>query len=446
MAYKEPDEFIQVLEDLPVPQEKKGAFFLEIGIVLYNFSYFRLALNSWDHSLKYFLKNKDKSGESTCYGNLGNAYYSLGDFRKAIRYHEKSLEISREIGDKSGESACYGNLGNAYHSLGDVYARKGEPLSSCEVQNMLSSQKRNAVLIEYFTTEEETFIFILSSVDKELHVKTIPLSEERLFQYTENYWREVVDYPDFRDIGQTWIGLSDYLIHPVSELHVLTFNGEPLIKRHPVCYAPSASLLKFCQNKGSHSLKSCASFGAAFEEEAKDVAGLFGSKAYSGPSVSKDTVFKNCTDKDVIHFSCHGYFNGADPLSSGIVLDERIFKAREILPDQVLTAREIFSMRLNTELVTLSACQTGLNERSPGDELIGLTRAFLYAGAPSVLVSLWSVNARSTHELMLEFYRQLKKGADKATALQEAQIEIMEKKEYRHPYYWAPFVLIGDWR
>ncbi len=87
-----------------------------------------------------------------------------------------------------------------------------------------------------------------------------------------------------------------------------------------------------------------------------------------------------------------------------------------------------------------------LNERSPGDELIGLTRAFLYAGAPSVVVSLWSVNARSTHELMLEFYRHLKKGADKATALQKAQKVIMEKKEYTHPYYWAPFVLVGGWQ
>lgn len=90
--------------------------------------------------------------------------------------------------------------------------------------------------------------------------------------------------------------------------------------------------------------------------------------------------------------------------------------------------------------------ETGINERSPGDELIGLTRAFLYAGAPSVVVSLWSVDAQSTHDLMLEFYRHLKNGVDKATALQKAQIKIMEKKEYSHPYYWAPFALVGDWK
>ena len=92
------------------------------------------------------------------------------------------------------------------------------------------------------------------------------------------------------------------------------------------------------------------------------------------------------------------------------------------------------------------ACETGLNKRRPGDELIGLTRSLIYAGAPSVVVSLWSVNALSTKELMFEFYRLLKSGIDKATALQEAQKKIMEREEWSHPYYWAPFILVGDWQ
>lgn len=94
--YKEPDRFIQVLEDAPVPHEEKGGFFLKVGLILYGFSYFSLALNSWNHVLKYFLENKDGSGESKCYTNLGNAYRNLGDFRKSIEYHEKSLEIIKE--------------------------------------------------------------------------------------------------------------------------------------------------------------------------------------------------------------------------------------------------------------------------------------------------------------------------------------------------------------
>lgn len=100
---------------------------------------------------------------------------------------------------------------------------------------------------------------------------------------------------------------------------------------------------------------------------------------------------------------------------------------------------------MNAELVTLSACETGISQTKRGDELIGLTRALIYAGAPSVIVSLWSVYDPSTRELMVELYRQLKSGKDKATALQQAQIKIMSKEEYSHPYYWAPFILVGDW-
>ena len=124
------------------------------------------------------------------------------------------------------------------------------------------------------------------------------------------------------------------------------------------------------------------------------VANFFNTKPFL--NAAKNTVVENI-NKDILHFSCHGYFNNTDPLSSGIELQ-----------DSILTAREIFDLRLNSELVTLSACQTGLNESKPGDELIGLTRSLIYAGAASVIVSLWSVDARSTQELMLEFYKLLK--------------------------------------
>jgi CHAT domain-containing protein len=329
-----------------------------------------------------------------------------------------------------------------------VFIRRGKPLSLSKIQEILS-QKRNAIIVEYFVTTDRTFIFVVTI--KELHIKTIQISAEKLSRYIAAYWREVVNYHRFGDIGNTWLELSSYLIEPVSQylsksdmiyfvpygllhyipIHALELNGEPLIKRHAIAYSPSASLLKFCKNKGSGSLKSCASFGIVFKEEAENIAELFNTKA--NLDATRNKVLENI-DKDILHFSCHGYFNDIDPLSSGVKLH-----------DDVLTAREIFNLKLNTELVTLSACQTGLNERSPGDELIGVTRAFLYAGAPSIVVSLWSVNVRSTQELMLEFYKLLKKGEDKATALQEAQKIIMAKKEYSHPYYWAPFVLVGDW-
>jgi CHAT domain-containing protein len=200
-------------------------------------------------------------------------------------------------------------------------------------------------------------------------------------------------------------------------------NGEPLIKNYAIAYFPSASLLQFFKSKGSGQLKSCASFGVDFKDEAKEVAKLFNTQPLS--HATKNKVLENIS-KDILHFSCHGYFDNIDPLSSGIKLHD---------DDGILTAREIFNLKLNAELVTLSACETGVNEAKPGDELIGLTRSLIYAGASSVIVSLWAINDRSTQELMLEFYKLLKNRKDKATALQLAQIKIMEEEKYSHPYY-----------
>jgi CHAT domain-containing protein/tetratricopeptide (TPR) repeat protein len=384
----------------------------------------------------------------------------LSDLRNIQTHHLKQNSTQVPFGDVD---RILERLDVIYDKIGEfdpeyVSARRAKPLSLGKVQDMLSFQKRDSVIIEYFATDKEIFIFVISSKNRELHVKSVPLSAEKLVRYADDYWKEVVNYRSYGEIGSAWLDLSNYLIKPVSEflsnqdliyfvpygllhylpLHALELAGNPLIKTHPVAYSPSSSLLKSCLGKGTGKLETCASFGVDFEAEASAVAGIFkrgqfGNNSYNGQEATKEKVCASL-DKDVLHFSCHGYFNGANPLSSGVQLY-----------DGVLTAREIFEMRLNTELVTLSACQTGFNERSQGDELIGLTRAFLYAGTPSILASLWSVDANSTQELMVEFYTNLKKGADKATALQKAQNKIMEMEKYSHPYYWAPFILVGKW-
>jgi CHAT domain-containing protein len=235
--------------------------------------------------------------------------------------------------------------------------------------------------------------------------------------------------------------LSDYLrnskivyfvphgILHYSPLHALLLNKEPLIKTHPVAYSSSSSLLPFYKSKGTHTLKSCTVFGVEFFDEAQEVAKIF--KVTPKLDVTTDDFLKNLR-YDILHFSCHGYFDKRDPLSSGI-----------ILKDDVLRAEKIFELNLNSGLVTLSACETGISENKPGDELIGLTRAFIYAGVPSLVVSLWDVSAFTTQELMREFYTNLKNGDQKALALQNAQVTIMRK--YKQPFFWVPFVLIGDW-
>jgi CHAT domain-containing protein len=116
--------------------------------------------------------------------------------------------------------------------------------------------------------------------------------------------------------------------------------------------------------------------------------------------------------------------------------------------DGFLRTDEIFNLNLGSPLVMLSACETGLGKEKKGEGVIGLTRAFMYAGAPTVGVSLWSVADRSTADLMTNFYKKMLtgQGTPPASAMRQAQMDMIAGKKYAAPFYWAPFVLVGDWR
>jgi len=111
--------------------------------------------------------------------------------------------------------------------------------------------------------------------------------------------------------------------------------------------------------------------------------------------------------------------------------------------DSFLTVAEIFNMNLNADIVGLSACKTGLGVQSAGEGVVGLSRAFMYAGTDTVLVSLWSVSDESTYKLMVKFFDGLKNGKDKLTALKDAK-NYLRSSGYENPFYWAPFILMGE--
>jgi len=173
---------------------------------------------------------------------------------------------------------------------------------------------------------------------------------------------------------------------------------------------------------------------------------------------------------DIIHLATHAELNENDPLSSAVLL------AKSDMEDGRLEVREIFGMDLKANLVVLSACETGLGKLSSGDELVGLTRAFIYAGTPSVVASLWSVDDSSTAQFMASFYKNLKT-MSKVEALRQAQLNLIRSDvnsdllarrgiggvgelgetpsseppapsslsvSTSHPYFWAPFILVGD--
>lgn len=146
-----------------------------------------------------------------------------------------------------------------------------------------------------------------------------------------------------------------------------------------------------------------------------------------------------------VHFSTHGFLNSVHPQLSGIVLS--LVNERGEAQDGFLRAHEVFNLKLPAEVIVLSACQTGIGKEVRGEGLVSLTRGFMYAGTPRVVVSLWSVSEIGTSELMVRFYREMLKGGKRpAAALRAAQLSLMKEKKWQSPFYWAAFTLQGEWR
>ncbi len=147
----------------------------------------------------------------------------------------------------------------------------------------------------------------------------------------------------------------------------------------------------------------------------------------------------------VVHFATHGLLNSEHPELSGIVLS--LVDEQGQPQDGFLGLHDIYNLDLPSELVVLSACRTGLGKEVKGEGLIGLTRGFMYAGAARVVASLWKVDDDATAEFMKRFYQEmLGKGMRPAAALRAAQVEMWKQKQWKSPYYWAAFVLQGEWK
>jgi len=407
------------------------------------------------------------------------------------------------------------------------------------------------VLAEYFTTDDVTLLFGVRADWDEPEVVEIkePLADIRQY-VTEKFGREETQkqgeeqqfthkaldldldewqerFTPFVEPILKWAEPDDYLYlvpHDVLHylpLHTLKVEGGYLIERNPVLYTPSASVLKYCQAKRKGRRESILVLGDSDEqqqplpnarEESWQVAGLFGTQPNLGigarKSLVREKLERERDEIDILHFACHGFFHRHQPLKSGILMapEANGQEPAEFEPtlhglpiSRFLTAEEFFGMEMQADLVTLSACESGVNQIRPGDELFGLMRALIYAGTPSVVMSLWEVDDISTELLMVHFYEQLKAGDTKVDALQKAQryvkdLTAQEAKAYyelklkrlspednsqrytqtqksiqsiyskvlaaeeaeghpvgldypifQHLFYWAPFILVGDW-
>jgi CHAT domain-containing protein len=266
-------------------------------------------------------------------------------------------------------------------------------------------------------------------------------------------------------------GKTHLVIIPDGVLHALPFQAlldeqdRHLIERYAVSYTPSATALEAMLHQADRSRETASppllllAMGnptfppgiealPATENEVQEIGKLFGplSRVLTGPDASEAAAKAELGKARYVHLATHGWLNDASPLYSAVVL------AKGPNDDGWLHAQELLDLELRAELVTLSACQTALGQEVSGEGILGLTWALFVAGTPSSIVTQWQVADQSTSKLMQAFYRQLRPASanplaaiSKAEALRQAQLHLMRDGQHAHPYYWAPFVLVGGW-
>jgi CHAT domain-containing protein len=377
-----------------------------------------------------------------------------------------------------------------------VALRRGDRPSWEDLSRLAESLGPQTALLSLFTTGQRILLFVLRAGWERPQAVEAPLPLDELrYVYLANYEDEILHRSSHRQAGRPlthrWRGLGRPLLSPVLPylegithlviapagwfhllpLHALDLDGsgETLLDRCAVSYVPALGLLERLRRREPAVAGKAVVLGYTpadlttrrgrmerqlFLGEAQAVARQMGVRPLLDREATAPRLREALADQTLrlVHLSCHGHFDPADPLRSGVLLADGLF-----------TARQWMELRFRAGLVTLSACGTGLTGFLGGDELAGLSQALLYAGASSLLVSLWSVDALTTASLMVDFYRRLwdesgNKKTDTATALREATLALRkgelkgellppaEGLDPSDPYYWAPFILVGDWR
>ncbi|MEI7613971.1 MAG: CHAT domain-containing protein [Betaproteobacteria bacterium] len=331
-------------------------------------------------------------------------------------------------------------------------------LGSGEIQALMPVGE---TLIEYYDAGGELIAFVLTQTE----IDAVRLDGKGLTQDILQF-REALEEVDSKRYLALSQRLHERLVAPLTSrfhnhrllvvahgpLHYLPFNalndGQSfLIDRFNLRTMPSASILKYLSPFPGGKTGEILAFGnpdlgnPRFDLENSETEAIAITK--NRPK-SRVLLRKNANESALrqygegfryIHFATHGQFNPEAPLKSALLL------SRNAESDGLLTADKIFSLKLDTDLVTLSACETGLGKVAKGDDVVGLVRAFLYAGSRSIVSSLWKVDDKATSTLMTSFYSRLG-SMNKREALRQAQL--VTKQQYPHPFYWAAFQIAGN--
>jgi CHAT domain-containing protein len=369
----------------------------------------------------------------------------------AFEREQEMLEITRRLQHRAGDSSS--ETDNAAFDL------KG-------LQHDLGPE---TVLVEYSSLDGEYFAFVVTHDDlkvvrnlgseKEVEshlqqfrfqIDTMRFGADRMRRHLPHLTGRAIEHlKELYDLIlgplESQLGKRPLVVVPHRLLHYVPFHAlhdgtEYVIERREISYAPSAAVLRHCVRHQSHALKRALLVGVPDEQaprvrdEVNALAALFEQvDTLLDDSATLAAVRQQASNANVLHLACHGQFRPDNPRFSSLRL-----------AGDWMTMRDASKLDLSQcELVSLSACETGVNVVAPGDELIGLARGFFSAGAPSILMSLWTVDDDATAKLMLDFYTRLCSGTSPAKALRYAQLEVM--KESPHPFFWSPFVLFGRW-
>jgi CHAT domain-containing protein/Tfp pilus assembly protein PilF len=393
-----------------------------------------------------------------------NWYYNLIQ-REELRPEERSPEriekLERQA--RARESDLVRTLREASTSeAGQAGVLVPTHLPIEEIQAALPAE---STLVEYFCVGDRVLAFVLGRENVEavpvtlasragtlLRMLQFQLSKFRLgpdyvasfrdslLRYTQGHladlYQELLAPIRDRLAGRHLIFVPHGVLHHVP-FHALFDGKQYLIDSFTVGFAPSSSVYALCHRRtpreagGSLILGVPDPHAPSILEEVQSLAGLLPEpQLFLGAAASEDVLRKQGPQSRVVHIATHGFFRQDNPMFSGIRLG-----------GSYLSLYDLYQFRLPVELVTLSGCATGLNVVAAGDELLGLARGLLHAGARSLLLTLWDVHDKSTAEFMTAFYRRWQAGGSKALALQGAMWELRER--YPHPYQWAPFRLGG---
>jgi len=373
---------------------------------------------------------------------------SPSDFQTIVTKEEELARVLREAAIKDSE----------YVSLQRVDVAGLE-----DVQQFIPD---HTTLIEYFIVQQEIVAFVISrrtaaavrrlgsagnvrtlharlsfQLDKfllgsEFVAAHAPQIQQVVTHYLQELHRTLIQ-PLLAEVTTPHI-----VIVPHSFLHYLPFHAlydgsQYLIDQFEITYAPSATVLRYCMEKDDVTGLEPLIVGVGDSEtpmvdaEVAALRNIFPEAAVlNGDHAHREGFSRAAQNASFVHIATHAAFRQDNPMFSS-------FK----LADGYVTALDLFSMHCQANLIALSGCQSGLGRVAESDDLIGLTRGFLYAGARSLLMSLWTVSDDSTVRLMKEFYTVWRTGTTKAKALQKAMQTV--RLDYPSPFYWAPFVLIG---